>query len=55
MVHGVAIEGRGLISTRFIRTPGGWKIASMAWDDERPGLTIAARYMSKTAGRQPAA
>jgi hypothetical protein len=39
-VDGVAVEGRGLISTQLIRTPNGWKITSMAWDDERPGLTI---------------
>ena len=42
--HGEAIEGSGLISTQFIRTPAGWKISSMAWDDERPGLAIPARY-----------
>ena len=43
-VDGIAVEGRGLISTQLIRTPSGWKITSMAWDDERPGLTIPARY-----------
>lgn len=43
-VDGVAVEGRGLISTQFIRTPSGWKITSMAWDDERPGFSIPARY-----------
>ena len=41
---GEAIEGRGVISTQFIRTPGGWKMSSMAWDDERPGLAIPDRY-----------
>jgi hypothetical protein len=43
-VNGAVIEGRGLISTQFIRTPAGWRMISMAWDDERPGLTIPARY-----------
>jgi hypothetical protein len=43
-VEGAATEGRGVISTQFIRTPNGWKMSSMAWDDERPGLTIPARY-----------
>ena len=38
------IEGRGVISIQFIATPTGWKISSMAWDDERPGLTIPERY-----------
>jgi hypothetical protein len=35
---GVSFEARGIICTQFIRTPSGWKISSMAWDDERPGL-----------------
>jgi hypothetical protein len=43
-MHGEAIEATGVISTQFIRTPGGWKMSSMAWDDERRGLTIPARY-----------
>jgi hypothetical protein len=43
-VHRKAIEGSGVSSTQFIRTPSGWKMTSMAWDDERPGLTIPDRY-----------
>jgi hypothetical protein len=43
-MNGEAIEGAGLISTQFIQTPTGWKISSMAWDDERPGLAIPDRY-----------
>jgi hypothetical protein len=39
----VPFEARGMISTQFIRTPQGWKISSMAWDDEREGLTITGR------------
>ena len=46
--HGLSasstIEGRGVISIQFIATPTGWKISAMAWDDERPGLTISERY-----------
>ena len=30
-----AIDVRGAISTQFIRTKAGWRITSMAWDDER--------------------
>jgi len=41
---GAMIEGRGVISIQFIATPTGWKISAMAWDDERPGLTIPERY-----------
>jgi hypothetical protein len=41
---GTTIEGRGVISIQFIATPSGWKISAMAWDDERPGLTLPERY-----------
>jgi hypothetical protein len=43
-MHREAIEGSGVISTQFIRTPSGWKMSSMAWDDERLGLAIPDRY-----------
>jgi hypothetical protein len=43
-MDGKPIEGVGLISTQFVRVSGGWKISSMAWDDERPGLAIPDRY-----------
>jgi hypothetical protein len=33
MRQGEPIAGGGLISTQFILTPGGWKMSSMAWDD----------------------
>lgn len=38
-------EGRGIISTQFIMIGSEWKISSMAWDDERPGLTIPEHYL----------
>lgn len=40
----VPFVARGMISTQFILTPGGWKISAMAWDDERPGLSILEQY-----------
>ena len=40
-MKGVPFEGQGMISSQFILTPEGWKISAMAWDDERPGLSIA--------------
>jgi hypothetical protein len=43
-LKGVAFEARGLVSTQFVRTPTGWKISSMAWDDEREGLELARQY-----------
>lgn len=42
--NGSAFEGRGIISIQFIMTEVGWKISSMAWDDERPGLALPDRY-----------
>ena len=39
-LKGVSFEARGMISTQFILTPSGWKMSSMAWDDERPGLSF---------------
>jgi len=44
VLGGVPFTGNGMISTQFIRTPDGWKMSSMAWDDERPDLTIPDRY-----------
>ena len=39
-MKGVPFEARGMISTQFILTPGGWRMSAMAWDDERPGLSL---------------
>ena len=43
-MRGVPFTARGMISTQFIQTPAGWKISAMAWDDERPGLSIPEQY-----------
>jgi hypothetical protein len=40
MAKGAPFEARGMITTQFIATPDGWRMTSMAWDDERPGLSI---------------
>ncbi len=32
---GVEFAAVGRISTQFVRTPSGWLITAMAWDDER--------------------
>ena len=42
---GAVIAGRGVISMQFVTTPAGWRISALAWDDERPGLTIPERYL----------
>jgi hypothetical protein len=46
VLNGVAFASKGVISTQFIRTPIGWRMTSMAWDDERPGLSIPDRYVA---------
>ena len=47
---GVSFSARGMVSTQFIQTPAGWKISAMAWDDERPGLSIPEQYGRAHAG-----
>ena len=42
---GAAFAGRGMISIQFVMTPDGWKMSTMAWDDERIGLTVPDRYL----------
>jgi hypothetical protein len=44
---GKAFEARGMISTQFIKTPEGWKMSAMAWDDERPGLSLPAELLGR--------
>jgi hypothetical protein len=44
---GKAFEARGVISTQFVKTPQGWKMSAMAWDDERPGLAIPVELLSR--------
>lgn len=48
--NGVPFTARGMISTQFILTPAGWKISAMAWDDERPGLSIPRHYEPTAVG-----
>jgi hypothetical protein len=39
-LRGERFEGRGHKTTQFLRTPAGWRICSMAWDDE-PARPVA--------------
>ena len=41
---GTAFRARGMVSTQFVKTPAGWKMSAMAWDDERPGLTLPSGF-----------
>jgi hypothetical protein len=49
-LKGVSFEARGMVSTQFILTPDGWRMSSMAWDDERPGLELPKHYEPKESG-----
>ena len=49
-MKGVPFEARGMISTQFVLTPQGWKMSSMAWDDERPGLSVPGRPTTHDVG-----
>ena len=38
---------------QFVRTPAGWRISAVAWDDERDGLRLEPGY-AEPADAQPA-
>jgi len=40
VLDGEAFSTRGVISTQFVLTDDGWRISSMAWDDEHEGLEV---------------
>ncbi len=46
VMSGVAFEARGMKTIQFVKTPDGWKMSSLAWDDEREGLSIPDEYIS---------
>jgi RimJ/RimL family protein N-acetyltransferase len=39
-LNGTAFETRGVKTFQFVKTPRGWRISALAWDDERPGLKL---------------
>jgi len=40
VLDGVAFATRGVKNLQFVRLDGRWWISALAWDDERPGLSI---------------
>jgi len=48
--NGIPFEARGMISAQFVKTPAGWKLSAMAWDDERPGLSLAEHLLPGAPG-----
>jgi hypothetical protein len=45
VLYGEAFDTMGMKTMQFIRTACGWKISSIAWDDEKNGLIIPKRYL----------
>jgi hypothetical protein len=41
---GTPCTGRGMKTLQFVRTPAGWRISAVAWDDERDGLQLDPEY-----------
>lgn len=41
---GIAFDVRGVKSLQSVSTPDGWRIASLAWDDARDGLSLPERW-----------
>ena len=41
------VKERGVNSFQLIKTPQGWKVSSIIWNVEKPGLTIPDYYLGK--------
>ncbi|MEP6684279.1 MAG: hypothetical protein ABJA35_13515 [Parafilimonas sp.] len=41
------VKERGVNSFQLIKTPQGWKVSSMIWNVEKPGLSIPDNYLGK--------
>jgi hypothetical protein len=46
-LSGRYFEAKGMKTIQFTNTPSGWRISSLAWDDEREGLSIPAEFFKK--------
>jgi hypothetical protein len=44
--NGAPFATQGMKSMQCVRTGSGWRISAVAWDDERPGLTIPTGHAS---------
>jgi len=40
VLDGAPFHGRGVKLFQFVKTPHGWRISAVAWDDERDGFTV---------------
>lgn len=41
ILSGQPFQARGVKTTQLVRTPDGWRISALAWDDEREGFAVA--------------
>lgn len=46
VLSGTTFETKGMKTIQFIKTPNGWKMSSLAWDDEKEGLSVPDEYSS---------
>ena len=51
---GTPFTGRGMKTLQFVRTPAGWRISAVAWDDERDGLRLEPGYAPSEASESGA-
>lgn len=42
-----SVSERGVNSFQLVKTPAGWKVSSIIWDIEKPGLPIPEAYLPK--------
>jgi hypothetical protein len=40
ILSGQPFQARGIKTTQLVRTPDGWRISALAWDDEREGFAV---------------
>ena len=40
ILSGQPFQARGIKTTQLVRTPAGWRISALAWDDEREGFVV---------------
>ncbi|GAC1392199.1 MAG: hypothetical protein NVSMB31_10110 [Vulcanimicrobiaceae bacterium] len=48
ILSGERFEAQGIKTLQFVKTPQGWRISALAWDDERPGFSIPECYRTRS-------
>ncbi|GED66422.1 hypothetical protein BRE01_01240 [Brevibacillus reuszeri] len=47
VLSGERFETEGMKTMQFIYTPNGWRFCSVAWNDEKSGVTIPEKYRNR--------